>query len=181
MDHGFLVRQIATGDKTAFQALYKDLEKPVFRFILSRLNDSFEAADILHDVFMEIWRSAGSFEGKAQVKTWVMGIAWRKTVDAHRRRGRISPTDDLPEEVDDSIDTEACIAAGQRAEHVRFCLEQLKPDHRTAVALAFYEDMTYGEIAAVQSVPEGTIKTRIFHAKKLLLRCLAGRLGEDPL
>jgi len=53
---------------------------------------------------------------------------------------------------------------------------ELKPEHRSAVELAFYEDMSYGQISEVAGVPEGTIKTRIFHAKKLLMRCLQGRM-----
>ncbi len=59
---------------------------------------------------------------------------------------------------------------------MRYCLGTLKDDHRTAISLAFYEDMTYAEIAEVAGVPEGTIKTRVFHAKKLLMRCLPGRI-----
>jgi RNA polymerase sigma-70 factor (ECF subfamily) len=169
-----LLARVGTGDKNALADLYRALEKPVFRFIRSRLNDPFEAADILHDVFMEVWRSASRFEGRSKVQTWIFGIAYRKVIDAHRRRGRQDVTDDLPEEIDESIDTEACIAAGQEAAHVRHCLETLSAEHRSAISLAFYEDMAYAAIAEVTGVPEGTVKTRIFHAKTLLLRCLSG-------
>ena len=172
--HAQNLTQIAHGDKTALAALYRALEKPVYRFILSRLNDPFESSDILHDVFMEVWKSAGRFEGRSKVQTWIFGIAYRKVIDLHRKRGRVYLTDEVPETIDDSADTEACIASGQEAVHVRHCLETLKDDHRSAISLAFYEDMTYAEIAEVAGVPEGTIKTRIYHAKKLLLRCLSG-------
>lgn len=172
--HAELIPRIAGGDKDALAALYRALEKPVFRFIRSRLNDPFESADILHDVFMDVWRSAGRFEGRSKVQTWIMGIAYRKVIDLHRKRGRVDVTDDMPDTVDDAADTEACVAAGEEAEHVRHCLGTLKDEHRSAIALAFYDDMTYGEIAEATGVPEGTVKTRVFHAKKLLLRCLEG-------
>lgn len=168
-----LLSAVAGGDKQALAALYRALEQPVFRFIRSRLNDPFEAGDILHDVFMEVWRSAGRFEGRSKVQTWIFGIAYRKVIDVHRKRGRTDLTDEFPDTADDAPDAEACLAAGQEAEHVRHCLGQLKDDHRSAVSMAFYDDMTYAEIAEVAGVPEGTIKTRIFHAKKLLLRCLS--------
>lgn len=177
-DHSFLLSQIATGDKGAFTAFYRDLEKPVFRFIRSKLNDPHEAGDILHEVFMEVWRSAGKFEGRSSVKTWLFGIAYRKTMDSFRKKGRLDFTDEPPEQVDEGPDAAACLAASQEAAHVRACLEELKPPHRAAVQMAFFEDMTYGDIAEVQEVPEGTIKTRVFHAKKLLLRCLQGRIGR---
>ena len=88
---------------------------------------------------------------------------------------------DIPEAIDDSPDAASCLAAGQEAAHVRYCMDRLKDDHRSAIAMAFYEDMTYGQIAEVSGVPEGTIKTRIFHAKKLLLRCLSGRVQRGAL
>ena len=175
-DHKFLIEQIAQGDKQALAALYRALERPVYKFIVSRLNDPVEASDILHDVFMDVWRSAGRFEGRSKVQTWIFGIAYRKSIDAMRKRGRMDLTDETPDMADDGPDQETCLAAGQEAEHVRHCLGTLKDDHRSAITLAFFQDMTYGEIAEVAGVPEGTIKTRIFHAKKLLMRCLSGRV-----
>jgi len=167
-----MMSAIASGDKAALAALYRALEKPVFRFIRSRLNDPFEAGDILHDVFIEVWRSAGRFEGRSKVQTWIFGIAYRKVIDAHRRRGRMDVTDEIPDTADDSPDAEACLAGAEEAAHVRHCLGTLKDDHRTVISLAFFDDMTYGEISSVVGVPEGTVKTRVFHAKKLLMRCL---------
>lgn len=166
--------EIADGDRQALATLYRALEKPVYRFILSRLNDPFESSDILHDVFMEVWRSASRFEGRSKVQTWIFGIAYRKVIDLYRKRGRLDVTDDIPDRADEAPGPEACLLASQDADHVRHCLGTLKDDHRSAISLAFFEDMTYGEIAEVTGAPEGTIKTRIFHAKKLLLRCLSG-------
>lgn len=179
--HAQLLTQISNGDKQALAKLYRALEKPVYRFLHSKLNDPFECSDLLHDVFMEVWRSAGRFEGRSKVQTWIFGIAYRKVIDLHRKRGRQYVTDDIPETEDDSPDAESCMAAGQEAEHVRHCLGELKDDHRTAISLAFYEDMTYSEIAEVAGVPEGTIKTRVFHAKKLLMRCLSGRVQRGAM
>ncbi len=178
VDHSFLLEQIAGGDQAAYTAFYRDLEKPVFRFIRSKLNDQHEASDKLHEVFMEVWRSAGKFEGRSSVKTWLFGIAYRKTMDAFRKKGRLDLMSEPPEQADEGPDAAACLAASQEAAHVRDCLEELKPAHRAAVQMAFYDDMTYGQIAEVQEVPEGTIKTRVFHAKKLLLSCLQGRIGR---
>jgi len=175
-----LLNNMASGDKAAFGDFYRQLEKPVFRFIASKLNDPVEANDILHEVFMDVWRSAAKFEGRSKVRTWVFGIAYRKTMDHFRKYSRVKLTDEMPDLTDDRPDATACLAASQEAAHLRFCLDELKPDHRSVVELAFYEDMTYGQIAEVVGTPEGTIKTRVFHAKKLLLRCLSGRMKRVP-
>ena len=168
--------RIAAGDRTAFASLYEALEAPVYRFIASKMNDPHEAADIQHDVFMEIWRSAGRFEGRSTVKTWVFGIAYRKTMDHFRKHKRIDLTDEVDERIDESPDAAACLAASEEASHLKFCLGTLKPQMRSAVELAFFEDLTYHEIAEITGVPEGTVKTRVHHAKKLLLRCLSDRM-----
>jgi RNA polymerase sigma-70 factor (ECF subfamily) len=174
----FLLQRIAGGDKQALAALYRAHEKPLYRFILSRLNDPHEAADILHDTFMDVWRVAASFEGRSQVRTWIFGIAYRKVIDAHRKRGRVDLTDEVPEtgEMEDSA--EVSLGAAQEAEHLRYCMGRLSDDHRSAISLAFYEDMTCAQIAEVAGVPEGTIKSRLFHARKLLQHCLSGRIGR---
>lgn len=171
-----LISRTAKGDRSAFSALYTALERPLFRFILSKLNDPHEAADIQNEVFMEIWRTANRFEGRSAVKTWIFGIAYRKTMDQFRRTRRVTTSDEIPEQEDDSPDALTCLAAAEEAEHVRHCLGTLSVDHRAAIELAFYEDLSYGEIAGITGAPEGTIKTRIFHAKKLLLHCLGSRM-----
>ncbi|ABV95156.1 RNA polymerase sigma factor [Dinoroseobacter shibae DFL 12 = DSM 16493] len=170
-----LLVRIANEDRAAFDALYRALETPVYRFIRSKLNDPFESADILHDVFLEVWRSAGRFEGRSSVKSWVFGIAYRKVIDVFRKSARTDLTDSFEEEADTDPNPEQCLATAENSAHLLFCMETLKLDQRAAIQLAFFEDQGYREIAAALDVPEGTVKTRIFHAKKLLMRCLEGR------
>lgn len=180
-DHSNLMRQIAAGDKRAFAALYRDLETPTLRFIQSRLNDPFEANDILHEVFMEIWRSAGKFEGRSMVRTWVFGIAYRKTMDAFRKNKRVEIWGEIPDRPDPAESADMVLNASEEAHHLRSCIDCLSSEHRLAISLAFYEDMTYDEIAEVAGVPSGTIKSRVFHAKKLLLECLETRIARQAV
>ncbi|MEL6167936.1 MAG: sigma-70 family RNA polymerase sigma factor [Pseudomonadota bacterium] len=176
-----LLQAVAGGDKAALSGLYRALETPLYKFIRSRLNDPHEAADLHHDVFMEIWRKAGSFEGRSTVKTWVFGIAYRKVIDRFRKGARTDLKDEVPDQIDDAPNPEAALAATQEAGHVRHCLDELKDEHRLAVTLAFYQDLGYREIAEIAKVPEGTVKTRVYHAKQLLLRCLSGRGVEGAV
>lgn len=176
-----LLKLIAAGDKEAFTAFYRLMEKPIYRFICVKLNDPFEANDILHEVFMDVWRTADKFEGRSTVKTWLFGIAYRKTMDRFRKMKRVVLTDEIPELADDSASQVDILAAGQESQHIRFCMDELSLEHRQAIELAFYEDMTYNEIADVADSAEGTIKTRIYHAKQLLKRCLSNRIGVVEL
>lgn len=171
-----VIARIAKQDRDAFVTLYRNLERPVFRFIQSRMNDPFQSADIMHDVFLEVWRNAGTFQGKSSVKTWVLAIAYRKTIDLFRRQRRIVDLDEFPDVADDDPSALECIWAAQERDMLKECLATLKPAHRAAVELTFFQDMSYGDIAAVENVPEGTVKTRVFHAKKLLLHCLQAKM-----
>lgn len=169
-----ILSRVADGDVSAMRALYLRHSQALQRFVASRLHDKFEVADVVHNTMLEIWRSAGRFEGRSNVRSWIFSIARFKAIDYIRKQSRTElaePDEDIP---DETPDPEAVIAASQDAARVRDCVEKLGGHQRAAVHMAFFEDMTYAEIAEVEDVPQGTIKTRIFHAKKLLMRCLTG-------
>lgn len=115
------------------------------------------------------------------VRTWVFGIAYRKTMDAFRKKKRVEVWSDIPEQPDPSESADMVLNATQEARHLRSCIDCLSSEHRLAISLAFYEDMTYEEIAEVAGVPSGTIKSRVFHAKKLLLQCLKARVARQAI
>lgn len=173
-----LLRRIAQGDESAMGDFYQLYEAKIFRFVLSRLNDSFEAADILNEVMLEVWRGADRFEGRSQVSTWVFGIARNKTIDRLRRRNQGETVELEPDIAEDEGPGPAeVLSAAQDAEQVRRCIDGLSEAQREVVHLAFFEDLNYREIAAIADCPEGTVKTRMYHAKKALQRCLSKLMG----
>ncbi len=167
-----LLQAIAGQDRQAMRVLYERYHDNLFAFLVGRGNDHAAAADVVQDAMLEVWRSAGRYSGKASAKTWIFAIARNKAVDRVRKSARLVVTDDVPETEDLSADPEAAAIAAGEAGRIRGCLDNLKPQHRNVIRLAFYEDLSYDEISEVEEVPVGTIKTRIFHAKKLLMRCL---------
>jgi RNA polymerase sigma-70 factor (ECF subfamily) len=76
------------------------------------------------------------------------------------------------------------MADQQRSEGVRTCVDKLGADHRECVHLVFYQGMALADVARIQQIPEGTVKTRLFHARQKLKQCLQrmlAREGEEPL
>lgn len=175
-----LLAQIANGSEAALTRFYQTYHARVYAFVLRRLNDPAEAAEILNEVMLEVWRKANRFEGRSQALTWVLGIANHKALDALRRRGR-RETEELDETLpdDDAPAAGDLLSAAQNAEFIRRCLEKLSDAHRLMVHLAFFEDMPYPDIAQVAECPVGTVKTRVFHAKRLLKECLSQQLARD--
>ncbi len=169
-----LVRQISEGDKAALRAIYERYSHSLRLFAQTWLQDPLEASDIVQETMLELWRSAHRFEGKSSVKTWLFTIARNKSVDRNRKGARTVLQEIEPDLVDESPDPQAVTEAFQDAKRVRACVETLNAAQQSAIHLAFYEDLSYPEIAALEQRPVGTIKTRIMHAKALLLRCLGG-------
>jgi len=170
-----LIGRIAAGDKAAMCTFFERYQASLFAFLRGRGADAQLADDAVQDAMLDVWRTADRFEGRANPKTWLFTIGRNKMIDKLRKTSRLSVVDDLPETVDESPSVEAILIASDDAARVKDCLSKLKAHHMTAIRLAFYEDMTYAQIGAIEDVPEGTIKARIYHAKRLLLRCL-GRL-----
>lgn len=179
-DGAELLKKIGQGDEAALADFYRLYEHRLYRFIKSKLNDSFEAADILNETFLEVWRKADTFEGRSKVSTWLFGIAYFKTVDRLRKKKpMLIDEDNFPEIVDESPDAMACLLSDERGAHVKHCLETLKAPHRAVMELSFFEDLPYHEIANIVDCPENTVKTRMFHAKQAMKHCLQGRMEEQ--
>lgn len=178
MDDSDLIKGIASGDKRAMRELYLRYNNALYAFTVSRCGNEELASDCVHDTMLDVWRTADRFAGKSTVKTWLFSIARNKMVDALRKRGKLSFVEQVPEVEDTAPNPEtAAIAAAEKAQ-LMACLDGLSDTHRAAVRLAFLEDLTYPEIAEVEAVPVGTIKTRIFHAKQGLMRCLEKSLSR---
>ncbi len=165
---------IAAGNESALGDFYRRYQGRVYGYALQRLGNAADAAEILNEVMLEVWRGAARFEGRAKVSTWLLGIAHHKCVDLLRKRGR-RETQSLAEEIDDHTHPDpgpAAVAGAQNGRHVRICLDELPDAQRHVVYLTFFEDLSYPEIARILEIPEGTVKTRMFHARKSLYRCL---------
>ncbi|GIT89998.1 RNA polymerase sigma factor [Jannaschia pagri] len=175
MEDRDLLKRIASGDTSAMRVFFERYEASLFAFLRSRGADTQTADDVVQDAMLAVWRTAGSFRGTSRVKTWLFAIGRNKLIDRQRRGSHLQVVEDVPDTADDAPNAEALLIAAQDAERVRACLDRLKPHHLTAMRLAFYEDMTYAEIAEIEGRPEGTIKARVHYAKQLLMRCLGKR------
>ena len=167
-----LVSQIVAGEQNAMREVYEAYSGPLQSFVKSWLADPHEASDIVHETMLEVWRRADRFQGRSSLKSWIFSIARYKAIDKNRKGSRLSYTDVEPEIEDDGISPSEALAASQEAEQIRASISTLSEAHQRVIHLAFYADMSYKEIAEIEDCPVGTVKTRVLHAKKLLMRHL---------
>jgi RNA polymerase sigma-70 factor (ECF subfamily) len=169
-----LIERIAAGNRLAMQVLYARHSKRVFRFALRFLNDESLAEEVVSDVFITVWRKAGSFESRSQVQTWLLAIARHRALSAARRKGWTQPLDDTEAEAiaDPADNPESTIQKTQTSAVIRTCLQQLSPAHREMIDLVYYHHRSIDDIATIVGISANTVKTRMFYARKQLAKLL---------
>jgi len=175
------IRDIASGDRRAFERLYRDYAPRVFRFAFRMINDRTKAEEVTNDVMLEVWKGAARFEGRSSPSTWILGIARHRTLNAVRGKHlQVTALDDAAEVADDAPTAEAGIDKLAVTQRLRVALEQLPPEQREVVEMTYLDELSYKQIAEIAHCPENTVKTRMFHAKRKLGPLLAELApGED--
>jgi RNA polymerase sigma-70 factor (ECF subfamily) len=131
------------------------------------------AEDLLSEVFIDVWRQAGAFEGRSSVSTWLFAIARYKALSARRRR-RDDPLDDklVNSICDPSKDAETMLQEKDRDEALVVALNKLSDEHREIIDLVYYHGKSVKEVAVITGLPPGTVKTRMFYARKKLAQAV---------
>jgi RNA polymerase sigma-70 factor (ECF subfamily) len=164
-----LVNRIAAGDKLAMQSLFARHRTPVYRWLLRFVSDETRADDLLSEVFLDVWRQAGRFEGRSSVSTWLMSIARFKALSARRRRAEAELDEKIETTVCDTAnDPEAALQEKYRGELLHQALTWLSLEHREIIDLVYYHEKSIDECARIIGIPAATVKTRMFYGRKKL-------------
>lgn len=168
-----LIARIANGDRLAMQVLYARHHVRVFRFVLRLVRNESTAEDLISEVFLDVWRQANRFEGRSQVSTWLLAIARFKALSALRKRPEEELDEDRAEAIEDnSDDPEVAAQKKDKGNALRQCISALSPDHREVIDLVYYHEKSVEEVAEIVGIPEATVKTRMFYARKRLSELL---------
>jgi len=171
---GELIQRAATGDRGAFDDLYRRYARPVFGLALRRLGDRGRAEDAVQETFASIWRSAGSYKPeRGPGAPWLYAVARNAIVD--RARGRVETPAEIPDEAADEPTPLDRAEQNWVAWRVHRALEELPEREREVIALAYWSGLSQSEVAEFLGVPLGTVKTRTRSA----LARLADLLDED--
>jgi RNA polymerase sigma-70 factor (ECF subfamily) len=168
-----LIARIAGGDRLAMQVLFARHHVRVYRFVLRLVRNDATAEDLISEVFLDVWRQAGKFEGRSAVSTWMLSIARFKALSALRRRPEEELDDKTAERMEDqSDDPETTLAKKDKGSLLRQCLSKLSTEHREIIDLVYYHEKSVEEVAGIVGIPEATVKTRMFYARKKLSELL---------
>ena len=134
-----LISRIAGGDPLAMQVLYARHHVRVYRFVLRVVRNEATAEGLISEVFLDVWRQAGKFEGRSAASTWMLSIARFKALSALRRRPEEELDEETAEQIEDHADDpETTLAKKKKELALRQCLAKLSADHREIVDLVYY-------------------------------------------
>jgi len=169
-----LLRGVQAEDQTAYRKLYDRYQSRLYSFVIRRVGDHGLAEEIVADTFFEVWRSAGGFQHRSRVSTWIFGIATFKSLEADRNRRRMKRSNVIstPQEVlsatSDGARAEARMEARSELRWLRYRLERLPETQREVAALALFEGAGTDEIAGRLGISAGTVKSRLSRARREL-------------
>jgi RNA polymerase sigma-70 factor, ECF subfamily len=164
-----LLQRIARGDQHAMRSLFIRHRHQAFRFILRLTKYEALAEDILIETFFDVWRFADRFEGRSKFSTWLLAIARNKALAVHRQPSMLELDDHLATSIPDPADDPERTAQRKDVQKtLRRCLANLTARHTEVIDLVYYHGKTVAEVAEILNLPEATVKTRMFYARRKL-------------
>jgi RNA polymerase sigma-70 factor (ECF subfamily) len=171
------IARVAIGDEAAMGAVYARTSARIYALLLRMLPNKATAEEVLQETYLAVWRSAGQFaSGRASPMSWLITIARNKAIDRLRSdqpKVRNQSLDDLAwEPSDPSPSALTRIQAEDEERRLHWCLDQLEARQQEAIRVAFFNGLTYEEIAHRANVPLGTMKSWIRRGLQRLKACL---------
>lgn len=162
-------------DPAALRDVYRMTSAKLFGICLRICGERSAAEDVLHEVYITVWKRAGAFEpGRASPISWLATIARNRAIDWVRARGHrpTRPIDEAAMIADDTPGPLALAERDDRARRLHACLDALEPRQRDAIRTAFFDGLTYAELATARGVPLGTMKSWVRRGLLQLKGCV---------
>lgn len=181
------IDRILDGNKKAFESFIMRYQRLVSHIVFRMTNNKADREDICQEVFLTIHRNLAGFRFESKVSTWVAKVAYNRTLNFLEKK-KVPLFDDLYEEgqtldsvAGDTVRPDEYAETQDISVRLRNEIAQMPVPFRTIITLYHLDEMTYKEIADIMNMPEGTVKSYLFRARKLLKERLVARYGlEEP-
>ena len=173
-----LLEKVKRGDDEAFESLYRLYYPRLTNFLLKLVRRPQLVEEALNDTMMVIWQRPDSFHGGSKLSTWIFAIAYRKALKGLKRFADPLEDHDAPNRESSDESPEQSSANGRRRMLLAEAIQELSPAYRAVVDLTYYHELDYNEISRILDCPVGTVKTRMFHARRHLRGLVVGGLED---
>jgi RNA polymerase sigma factor (sigma-70 family) len=174
-DQKQLVERIIAGDKNLFRELVKDHQRLVSHIVFRMIPPGPDREDLCQEVFVKVYQNLGKFRFDAKLSTWIARITYNSCLNFLDKK-HLPLYDDLAEDdrpfepaaPDDASRPDRAYESGRTGEIVRGEINRLPAVYKTLITLYHLEQMSYSEIGRIMKLPEGTVKSYLFRARKML-------------
>jgi len=174
-----LLARMAQRDPKALDMFYTRHARAVFSLALTMLGEHTRATDLAQEVFLLVWRSAGTYQPTGSARAWLLRLTRNRAIDELRReRRRLANESRLPAPLVQGLPAPVALTDAAERQAVRDAVGALPAEQREALVLAFFQGFSHQEIATCLRLPLGTIKARIRRALQTLRQRLQGEQGH---
>jgi RNA polymerase sigma-70 factor (ECF subfamily) len=152
------------GDRQALDSLVRRYERPVYNAAYRMLGNPDEAADVTQTVFLKAFENLDRFNPKFKFFSWIYRIAVNESINELKRRGRTEPLEEMP--VASTRSPEELMESGRIGREIQAVLQTIQEDHRAVLVLRHFSECSYRQIGEILQIPEKTVKSRLFSARK---------------
>ena len=181
MDVGHFIDELKRGRGQAFSEIVKRYQRPLYQFLSTWNLNHEQKQDILQDIFMKVYTHINSFDSqKASFSTWVFTLAKYQAINlAQTRRTREEKHSELHANWEEAHEMKCPLEEKEQRECLRRALAQLPEEFKNVVILSFFNELSLQEIAEIENLPLGTVKSRIFRGKDLLKKLMSSNESEE--
>ncbi|MFA5832541.1 MAG: RNA polymerase sigma factor [Bacteroidota bacterium] len=167
-----LAIRLQSGDSDATALIYERFKSGLFLFCIRILSDADAAEDAVHETFVKMIVQRSQLNHPTSLKSWIFTIARNESFAALNRKKKIRELNDQDEDVFESEASPPMVETDERMKIVERMLDQLLPQYKEVLLLREYESMDYVEIAKVTGTTISSVKSRLFKARKAMLKKL---------
>ena len=182
-----LIERIKTGDKNAFKTLIDNYQRLVAHIVFRMVTHEADREDICQDIFLKVYRNISGFRHESKVSTWIAAIAYNTCLN-HLQKKKVALFDDHTRENETLDDVsfggdlpDSLFEDKAKAELLQSEIKTLDVRYRTILTLYHLDEMSYAEIAKIMKLPEGTVKSYLFRARKCLKEKLLLQYQREEL
>lgn len=191
----YLVNKILKGDVNAFGVIIKNTERLVAQIVFKMVNDTEDRKDIAQDTYLKVFRNLSTFKFQSKLSTWIAQIAYNTCLSHLEKKKLVSlplfyeRREEEDKDYEDIInpvnryteEAEKFIFQKELSAILKLEIDQLPPLYKTLITLYHNEELNYAEIAQITALPEGTLKSYLFRARKALKEKLLLKYKNEAL
>ncbi len=183
----FLIKKIIAGDTNTFQILIDEYKRLVSHIVFKMINKETEREDICQDIFIKVYQNLSNFKYKSKLSTWIARIAYNTCINYLEKKklpffNDLTPGEESTDNISgNNLNPHKYTEKQDISAHLHSEINQMPVNYRTILTLYHIDEMSYKEIGEILNLAEGTIKSHLFRARKLLKERLMSKYKQEEL